>query len=151
VTEQTQQTEQTDAQTDAQAAEEATPASVETTASDAELVELAREAGVTVDPDAAHRPEGGSGNGNGAAPAAAEGEGGAEAGTDDLVTVEMMSAWGDTWVWNDVDPTVSQEVFKMLGEPDVLSRIGDDSGDGDGHGPRRHTAAGAVGGELGAE
>lgn len=43
----------------------------------------------------------------------------------DLTTVEMMSAFGLTWVWTDVTPDQAQEVYKLLGEPTVTQRMGD--------------------------
>jgi hypothetical protein len=61
----------------------------------------------------------------------------------DQFTVDMMSAWGDQWIWSDVESVVAQEVYKMLGQPDVFTKVGG--------GPRRHGEVGAIGGELGAE
>jgi len=45
----------------------------------------------------------------------------------DLTTVEMMSAFGLTWVWTDVTPEQAQEVYKMLGEPQVTRRLGEEA------------------------
>ncbi len=79
------------------------PLSVETRTSDRGLIELAAEAGVTVDPE----PD--------------------PVVSTDQFTVEMQSAWGDRWVWGGVDATVSQEVFKMLGQPDIFERAGEEN------------------------
>ena len=43
----------------------------------------------------------------------------------DLTTVEMMSAFGQTWVWTDVTPEQAQEVYKLLGEPQVTRQLGE--------------------------
>jgi len=121
------------------------PVSVETASSDPELVEQARAAGVTVAP--AEEALGANGS-ESQTEDGGDGAGGRAEEEADLFTVEMMSSWGDTWVWTDVDATVSQEVFKMLGEPSVtnLNGGGDSSGDSSGG-----AESGAVGGELGAE
>jgi len=44
----------------------------------------------------------------------------------DLTTVEMMSAFGLTWVWTDVTPEQAQEVYKFLGEPQVTRQLGEE-------------------------
>jgi hypothetical protein len=43
----------------------------------------------------------------------------------DLTTVEMMSAFGDTWIWTDVTPDQAQEIYKWLGEPQVTRKMGE--------------------------
>ena len=108
-------TDKTDEEWDEAAGEELdqvtpTPISVETRTSDRSLIDLAAEAGVTVDPE----PD--------------------PAISTDQFTVEMQSAWGDRWVWGGVDATVSQEVFKMLGQPDIFERAGDADGTESRHG-----------------
>jgi hypothetical protein len=87
-----------------------TPVSVETRTSDASLIDLAAASGVVVDPD----PD--------------------PVTSTDQFTVEMQSAWGDRWTWGGVDANVSQEVFKMLGQPDVFERAGEADGTDPRHG-----------------
>jgi hypothetical protein len=89
---------------------EVVPVSVETRTSDAALIEMAAAAGVTVDPD----PD--------------------PVVDTDQFTVEMVSAWGDRWAWGGVDANVSQEVFKMLGQPDMFERAGEADGTDPHHG-----------------
>lgn len=44
----------------------------------------------------------------------------------DVFTVEIMSAWGDTWVWNDVATDDVMGVYESLGDPAVFYRLGDE-------------------------
>ncbi len=46
--------------------------------------------------------------------------------------IEMMSPWGDKWLWVSVDADKAQELYKLLGTPVTFRRV--DEGDG----PRRH-------------
>jgi hypothetical protein len=42
----------------------------------------------------------------------------------DLFTVEVMSAWGDTWIWNDIPVDDVMEVYEALGDPSAFYRLG---------------------------
>lgn len=59
--------------------------------------------------------------------------------------IEMITPWGDRWVWVNVDAEVAQETYKMLGMPVTHTYVGAEAA------PRRNGEAGALGGELGAE
>lgn len=43
----------------------------------------------------------------------------------DLTTVEMLSAFGLVWIWTEVTPEQAQDVYKMLGEPQVTRQVGE--------------------------
>jgi len=45
--------------------------------------------------------------------------------------IEMMSPWGDKWLWAAVDADKAQEIYKVLGAPVTFRRVGTD-------GERRH-------------
>jgi hypothetical protein len=45
--------------------------------------------------------------------------------------IEMMSPWGDKWLWVAVDADKAQEIYKVLGAPATFRRISDE-------GPRQH-------------
>jgi hypothetical protein len=51
--------------------------------------------------------------------------------------IEMMSPWGDKWLWVGVDADKAQEIYKVLGTPVTFRRVDE----GDGTGPRRHAEA----------
>jgi hypothetical protein len=40
--------------------------------------------------------------------------------------IEMMSPWGDKWLWVSVDADKAQEVYKVLGTPVTFRRNGDE-------------------------
>lgn len=42
----------------------------------------------------------------------------------DLFTVEVMSARGDTWIWNNIVLDDAMGVYESLGEPDTFYRLG---------------------------
>lgn len=39
--------------------------------------------------------------------------------------IEMISPWGDRWIWVKVPAEVSQEIYKVLGEPLRFERVGE--------------------------
>jgi len=55
--------------------------------------------------------------------------------------IEMMSPWGDKWLWAAVDADKAQEIYKVLGAPVTFRRVGTD-------GERRHDDGGGNGGVV---
>jgi hypothetical protein len=51
--------------------------------------------------------------------------------------IEMMSPWGDKWLWVAIDADKAQEIYKLLGTPVTFRRTGDEDG------PRQHEDNGA--------
>jgi len=58
--------------------------------------------------------------------------------------IEMMSPWGDKWLWVAIDADKAQEIYKLLGAPVTFRRVDE----GDGTGPRRHSDGGEIAAEL---
>jgi hypothetical protein len=57
--------------------------------------------------------------------------------------IEMMSPWGDKWLWVAIDADKAQEIYKLLGAPVTFRRVGEE-------GARQHEGAEEPG-EVGAE
>jgi hypothetical protein len=49
--------------------------------------------------------------------------------------IEMMSPWGDKWLWVAIDAEKAQEIYKLLGTPVTFRRVEED-------GPRQHEGNG---------
>ena len=47
--------------------------------------------------------------------------------------IEMMSPWGDKWLWVAVDADKAQEIYKVLGQPATFRRVSGEDG------PRQHS------------
>jgi hypothetical protein len=63
--------------------------------------------------------------------------------------LEMISPWGDRWIWVKINADQAQEIYKLLGEP--VYQQGEHPADDARVGPVDANEAGAPGGEAGAE
>jgi hypothetical protein len=45
--------------------------------------------------------------------------------------LEMISPWGDRWIWVKINAEQAQEIYKLLGDPVTFQRTGEDAASAD--------------------